>query len=315
MKYSLRGVLRALGADVEMPQSHVFFVLDGHSHIHADRIKKMFTSTETSKILANKKHRNIHVFSTPESVMKRRTLVRNNTEMSIVEYCLMLCSDKVEFANKARVHCTGHTTMDMIGPFDLPAHDAPEVFKVPHNLKAKMYGSGWGGSSGRASSDDVPSEDPGPKPTDVVPFTYHGNSPLLYSELDHWLNAPAFLDMTANDGLMALHAVRARKYYLGFAFTPEHKSKLEQFITDEVFRAFQNEADALHEPKLAVALKKYLPETPSPKLGDPQPTPKAPPKPTPKAPPKAAAAKPLAGGAAEADVLARLDALDKELPQ
>lgn len=88
---------------------------------------------------------------------------------------------------------------------------------------------------GKPAGDD-PKSDPAPKGDQQVPMCYHTNSENVYREIAHELSGPGFLDLSANDGQLALLAIKMKMPYLGFAFGDEHVALLQTWLEQQADR-------------------------------------------------------------------------------
>jgi len=73
---------------------------------------------------------------------------------------------------------------------------------------------------------DSPADDPAPKPKQLVPFCYHSMNIKAYDELLRGVNAQVYVDLTCNDGILAIHSVVKDIPYFGVCFTEAHKDIL-----------------------------------------------------------------------------------------
>ena len=103
--------------------------------------------------------------------------------------------------------------------------------------------------------------------------------------MQHSYNLDCWIDLTACDGVLQMHAVRTSKPYFGVCFTPEHKEALRTWAISAIFDAFQTKGDDLFQPPLAditggkggkkpPANKDTDHADPRPKVGKPSPAPK-----------------------------------------
>ena len=231
-------------------------LFDGHARGNETRLMKGFANPN-GKQLVKCKH-TIYLASTQQSEEKRRTKLRGTAVISQVEFLHLVTGSELDVPERQRLHFTSSTLGDMIGPFDVPGRESAGVWRVKQNEKPKLYKAGFMacggtplGATPAPSAGDVDSKDKQPAGDEKVAFTYHGRSPILYEELQHSYCVDGWIDLTCNDGVLALTALRAKKTYFGVCFSSEHQSALKAFILDEIFQGFQSEGDPLHQPGLA----------------------------------------------------------------
>ena len=167
--------------------------------------------------------------------------------MSQVEFLHVITRTTLNVEVKERLHGSGTTRGDMLGPVEVPSSDS--MWQAPHATKKKLYGTGRV-ECGGAVAGDCDKDDP-PKAKEQVPFCYHSRSPKVYEEIGHAFDAACFLDLTCCDGVLPISCVRKHKPYLGVCFTDAHRAALKEQIISEMFKCFQREDDSLYQPELA----------------------------------------------------------------
>ena len=95
-----------------------------------------------------------------------------------------------------------------------------------------------------------------PKAAEEVPFNYHSRSPLVYAEKTHNYNLEGWIDLTASDGILAMQCIRDDKPYLGICYTDAQREGLNKFLLSQIWTAFQDPEDSLHQPGLRALLEK-----------------------------------------------------------
>ena len=116
---------------------------------------------------------------------------------------------------------------------------------VKHGGKGKLYGAALaacGGTPSGVSTKELEDELP-PAANQRVPFSYHSRNPQLHQEMQHSYNLDCWIDLTACDGVLLMHAVRTSKPYFGVCFTPEHKEALRTWAISAICDAFQTKGD------------------------------------------------------------------------
>ena len=86
-------------------------------------------------------------------------------------------------ASKDRLHSGGTNRSDSIGPFDKPPKK--KVWCVQQKDKHNLYGPALVECGSKVEGDVGPEKDPGAKPNEIVPFSWHPWSNEVYEELTH----------------------------------------------------------------------------------------------------------------------------------
>eukprot|EP00969_Alexandrium_andersonii_P035449 1552233-Alexandrium_andersonii.AAC.1 len=124
--------------------------------------------------------------------------------------------------------------------------------------RSSYAASAWGAITevgGKVESDPGTDADPAPKPSEMVPFSWHSMSGQFWEEVAHSYNGLAVVHLTASDPIFPMTCIRGKKSYWGMCHTQEHLEALENEISNCIFAAMQNSKDAaLYQQDLAKLL-------------------------------------------------------------
>ena len=194
----------------------------------------------------------LFVTTTQQSEAERKDKVRGTGSIRQVEFLYLVTGEQLTVPTVDRKHQQDTNEGNLLGPYSSPAPSHHSVWKVKHGDKGKLYGAGL-----VAVGDRTPGEDGNNKgektvqANDDVPFTYHGKNSKCYEELRHSYRFKDWLDLTCNDGTLAIETLKAGGVYCGVCFTDQHKDALQAFIIEQLWIAFRTPGDPLFQPELA----------------------------------------------------------------
>jgi len=167
-------------------------------------------------------------------------------------FTIVICHvlERAAKVEKKHLHVAGTNRSDWLGTFEKPSKESDDVMKVKHSRKATLYGSALIACGNKVPGDTGPESDPPPRPTEMVPMNWHSMDVKVYEEFMHSYAVEGIIDLTANDGVAALCAIRQRKPYFGVCFSEEHMKEMRHFVTKRIFAAFQKVGDKLYQPTM-----------------------------------------------------------------
>ena len=239
-----------------MPDAWAFILFDGHLHGNESKLVKGF-SDDNNKALPKEK-KVLFLTTTEASQAKHKSLIRGTASLSQVEMLHVVTKSTLDLPAEDRLRWPGTTRGNMLGPAVVPTDDT--VWKVLHAEKKKLYGGARVECGGAVQGDTGADRDEAPKAKDLVPFSYHTRSEKIYEELVHSFSAIGVVDLTCSDGVLATTCIRLHKPYFGVAFSEEHKIAVQEYIVNEIFKAFQKEQDPLAQQELIDYIAAHFPK-------------------------------------------------------
>ena len=236
-------VLRLLNAllstrdDGDLSEGDVLIALDGGKDGDWD-IKNVI------KHLPSKKYESFKhlVTYTHESAEKRMERAPKNN-LQLHESVSFISMTELQFKVQPRLVASGTTRGNVLGPFSRPSWtDSNETWMLPHATKKSVFGK-----------DNMPLPG-GPCPIahdtsaaikkdEMVPVFYHEAPSVLASELIHYCQARAVIDLTPGSGHWALHCIRARIPYCGVCMTDAHRDLLSKKLVSRTLTAMTDASE------------------------------------------------------------------------
>lgn len=242
-----------------MEEGDIFFHSDGFKSGLKDAIAKLFTpSRPKCKGL-------IHLNFTSECLSERKKRIAGAFgSRKSVQYVHIFSKLKLKQESKDRIHFSGKSLDDCLGPVHLPSYDSAETFKVKHKEKSSLYGECRVRCGGRVeeseSSGAEEAAHKAPSPSDMVPMTYAGMSWKVFDELVHDCNLVAWLETTMVDTTLAEVCVHRKMPYTGVVPTQQLADQLMVRLVERVWEASVDESHREHKFALVKLLKDLRPK-------------------------------------------------------
>ena len=251
-KRGVQGLCMGLSANPDklesVPQNLAVAYLDGHVHGNQTKFLKCFVD-DTGKVMA-KDHKWWFFTRTQTSAEDGKERVQQVAgATSCTEFCHVISFKALDVPVINRLYCSGDNRSDTFGPFEKPPIDGDMVFKVTHNERSALLGPALRENGGSIALTAGEAEDKA-KATDTVPLNYHGHDKNELEELLNALNAKGAVEIGAMDGTMCYLCCCMKIAYVGITYTADLKERLEKFVCNLIFRAFQTPGHALFEPAM-----------------------------------------------------------------
>ncbi|CAE7474778.1 unnamed protein product [Symbiodinium natans] len=260
IKGALEGLQPAQNVLPQIPEKAAFFFIDRNLG-SAGNASKAFVD-DGGKVIPKVKTQ-LYVLTTEQSERQVKARVKGIATLSTMLSMNVFSQKTLEVVAKDHLHVPGSTASDCLGPFERTPPES--LWKVKHASKSDLLGKALIAVGGTVDGDPGPEVDPGPKPSSMVPFCWHGLPTEFYEELHHSFSGAGWVDLTASDPVLPMTAIRLRKSYFGLCHTPEHKELLEKQLANQVFRAMQHPSDPLFEQGLRDALPESMRISAAPK--------------------------------------------------
>ena len=236
-------VLRLLNAllstrdDGDLSEGDVLIALDGGKDGDWD-IKNVI------KHLPSKKYESFKhlVTYTHESAEKRMERASKNN-LQLHESVSFISVNELQFKVQPRLVTSGTTRGNVLGPFSRPSwSDSSETWLLPHATKKSIFGKDNmplpGGPCPIAHESSTAL-----KKDEMAPVFFHEAPSVLASELIHYVQARAVVDLTPGSGHWALQCIRSRIPYCGVCMTDAHKDLLFKKLVSRTLTAMTDASE------------------------------------------------------------------------
>ena len=239
--------------DGDLHESDVFITLDGgkENEWEAKNILKHLPAKRYSTL----KH---FVTYTYESVEKR-TERASKGNLQLHEVATFISSGEgLPFKAQPRLVTAGSTRGNVIGALTKPSlTESAETWMLPHAVKKTLFGDENLPLPGGSCPVEHEVEKGGAKKDELVPAFFHEGPEVLASELAHFVQACAVIDLTPGSGHWAMHCLRHRTPHVGVCLSPTHKELLAKKLVSRTLTAMASASDEqLYDPGFAKEVKK-----------------------------------------------------------
>jgi hypothetical protein len=232
----------------------IFFLFDGCRHGNESGLLQSFKKESDNKVMPKAKHQ-IFVMYDEASLAKRRGKIRGPNALDQVEYVHLVTASALKIDDVKRVHYSGTSFGNCIGPVTLP--DQSDAWSVDVATKRKAYGTASRIDVGGKvpGFESVPTQDmPALEPGRDQAMCFHALPKELLEELTHCYGIEAWINCTGCEGNLEQVCIDKRLPMLSVVFTEAHKDLLFKRMVAQTFRNFQEESSDSFQPGLMAIL-------------------------------------------------------------
>ena len=169
IKGALEGLQPAQNVLPQIPEKAAFFFIDRNLG-SAGNASKAFVD-DGGKVIPKVKTQ-LYVLTTEQSERQVKARVKGIATLSTMLSMNVFSQKTLEVVAKDHLHVPGSTASDCLGPFERTPPES--LWKVKHASKSDLLGKALIAVGGTVDGDPGPEVDPGPKPSSMVPFCWHG---------------------------------------------------------------------------------------------------------------------------------------------
>ena len=240
----------------ELDIGDCYFVFDNTAHHQLPKVLQCFT-TSTGNAM-EKESKTVYISYDADSLRERKGVARAETSFDVVEHMVLVTKKGHEITaslpHAKRLRYAGSNVGNMIGPVKAPPYDV--LWQLPCKIKREIVGAYRIPCGGPTPDEQIGRGTQRKSLNTIEPVFWRSRPEKLYQTLLADYHITAVIDLTAGDGVLMTHCVKARLPYCGFALSEAHSKILKAVVTSKILeKMFQPGERGLYDPALANLLQ------------------------------------------------------------